>query len=75
MDPNKYHTVTITSYLRKLFENILLNRIQKHLQISTVIVSHPLQFGFVKEHEAIPAFCTLTEAIQYNAKWSSSVYL
>ncbi|VDI57862.1 Hypothetical predicted protein [Mytilus galloprovincialis] len=35
---------------------------------------HPLQFGFVKEHGAIPAIYTLKEAIHYYLERNSIVY-
>ncbi|VDI80721.1 Hypothetical predicted protein [Mytilus galloprovincialis] len=35
---------------------------------------HPLQFGFVKEHGAIPAIYTLKEAIHYHLERNSIVY-
>lgn len=53
-NPNSYRDVTLTSSLGKLLEKIILNLL---LEINNVI-PHSLQFGFVKEHGAIPAIYT-----------------
>ena len=52
-------TVTLTSALGKLFEKLLLNRIQKLLEKNNTVVPHNLQFGFIKEHGSIPAIFTI----------------
>ena len=38
------------------------------------MIPHPLQFGFVKEHGAIPAIYTLKEAIRFYLERNSIVY-
>jgi len=57
-NPNSYRDVTLTSSLGKLLKKIILNRIQKLLLEINNVIPHSLQFGFVKEHGAIPAIYT-----------------
>ena len=73
-NPNSYRAVTLTSSLGKLLEKIILNRIQKLLLEINNVIPHSLQFGFVKEHGAIPAIYTLKEAIHYYLEHNSIVY-
>ncbi|CAG2219895.1 unnamed protein product [Mytilus edulis] len=73
-NPNSYRAVTLTSSLGKLFDKIILNRIHKLLVDINSVMPHPLQFGFVKEHGAIPAIYTLKEAIHYYLERNSIVY-
>ncbi|CAG2239638.1 unnamed protein product [Mytilus edulis] len=73
-NPNSYRAVTLTSSLGKLFDKIILNRIHKLLVNINSVMPHPLQFGFVKEHGAIPAIYTLKEAIHYYLERNSIVY-
>lgn len=72
--PNSYRAVTLTSAIGKLFEKLLLCRIEKTLEQNSKTVPNRLQFGFVKGHGSIPAIYTLKEAINYYLERNSTVY-
>lgn len=72
--PNSYRAVTLTSTLGKLFEKILLVRMQKYLTTKNCVMPHYLQFGFVKNHGSITAIYSLMESIRFYIERQSVVY-
>lgn len=71
-DPVNYRGITLTSCLGKLFEKILMTRIQKYLD--KISFPHPYQFGFRKKAGAISAAYTLQESLMYYNNHNSNVY-
>jgi len=71
-DPVNYRGITLTSCLGKLYEKILMTRIQKYLD--KINFPHPYQFGFRKEAGAISAAFTLQECLIYYTNHNSNVY-
>ncbi len=72
-DPANYRGITMTSALSKLFERLLLNRIEtwtdRHVEFP-----HPYQFGFRRNYGAETAVLSLVESIAYYNERSSPVY-
>ena len=66
--------MTLTSAIGKLFEKLLLYRIDLFFKQIFNTVPHSLQFGFVKGHGSIPAIYTLKESINCYIERSSTVY-
>ncbi len=73
-DPKNYRGITLTSCLGKLFEKLLLKRIEHKLLKSNPNFPDKLQFGFRKEHGAIMSAFTLMESIQYYNYRDSPVF-
>ena len=73
-DPRNYRGITLTSCLGKLFEKLLLKRIEIKLSKSQPDFPDLLQFGFRKEHGAIMSVLTLMESIQYYLQRDSPVF-
>ena len=72
--PSNYRGITLTSAIGKLFEKVLISRIDSWLSEKRITFPHKLQMGFVKGRGAtIAAFC-LEECIDYYRKRKSPVY-
>ena len=54
-NPVNYRGITLTSVLSKLFEKIVLKRIENSLIEKKISFPHELQFGFRDDHGALPA--------------------
>ena len=64
-DPNNYRAITLTSSIGKLYEKIILSRIENTLEENGTIFPHKCQFGFRKGYGTIPAIFTIKELINY----------
>ena len=73
-NPTNYRGITLTSAISKLFEKIILSRIENELIEKNISFPHPLQFGFRNDHGAIPACYVLKEAIGYYVSRGSPVF-
>ena len=72
--PSNYRGITLMSAIGKLFEKVLINRIDSWLFENTITFSHKLQMGFAKGRgDTNAAFC-LEECIDYYRKRKSPVY-
>ena len=72
-DPSSYRGITLTSILGKLFERLILDRIELWID-KNVNFPHPFQFGFRKGTGAETAVLTVMEAICYYNERNSPVY-
>ncbi len=72
-DPSNYRGITLTSVLSKLFDRLLLNRIEVWASNSKGF-PHQFQFGFRKGAGAETAALTLLESIAYYNERNSPVY-
>ncbi|XP_048744007.2 uncharacterized protein LOC125657478 [Ostrea edulis] len=73
-NPTNYRGITLTSAISKLFEKVILSRIENELTEKRILFPHPLQFGFRNDHGAIPACYVLKEAIGYYVSRGSPVF-
>ena len=72
--PTNYRGITLTSIISKLFEKVILLRIENDFISSGVSFPHELQFGFRNDHGAIPACYVLKEIICYYVNKGSPVF-
>lgn len=61
-NPSNYRPISLLSTLSKIFERLILNRINRHLEISNVIPHE--QFGFKVGHSTNHQLCRITQAIK-----------
>lgn len=73
-NPTNYRGITLTSVISKLFEKILLSRVEQSFTHNNVTFPHDLQFGFRCEYGAIPACFVLKEALNYYISRGSPVF-
>ncbi|MEW8545933.1 MAG: reverse transcriptase family protein, partial [Candidatus Thiodiazotropha sp.] len=69
-DPNNYRAVTLTSSLLKLYERVLLNRLEKSLPRL-----NPLQGGFQKNMGCSMTSYLLQESVNYAKENNSKLYV
>ena len=72
--PSNYRGITLTSAIGKLFEKVIINRIDSWLSENTITFPHKLQMGFVKGRGATTAAFCLEGCIDYYRKRKSPVY-
>ena len=58
-DPSNYRPISVTSFISKIFEKLILNRLINFLNSNSVL--SPRQFGFTKNRSTKDALTTLTE--------------
>ena len=67
-DPNNYRPIALATASSKIFEKLILTRIENFLSISDY------QFGFKANHSTDMAIFTLKETVNYYLKKNSSVF-
>ena len=72
--PSNYRGITLTSAIGKLFEKLLIGRIDSWLSENRITFLHKLQMGFVKGRGATIAALSLEECIDFYRKRKSPVY-
>lgn len=72
-DPDNYRAITLSSVIHKLFERILLTRIQLFDNIQPPI--HPLQGGFQKHFGCLMTSFMLRESIYFAKENGSRLYV
>ena len=70
-DPNSYRAITLTSTLLKLFERIILNR----LDDCNCLIEHPLQGGFRKGLGCMMTSLALSESLHFAKENNSKMYV
>ena len=70
-DPNSYRAITLTSCILKLFERIILNR----LNDSNCLVEHPLQGGFRRGLGCMMTSLALSESLYFAKENNSKLYV
>ena len=73
-NPVNYRGITLTSVLSKLFEKIVLKRIENSLIDKKISFPHELQFGCRDDHGAVPACSVLKECISFYVTKRSPVF-
>ena len=68
-DKNNYRPIAISCIISKVFENIILHRIEDYLWTTDN------QFGFKAHHSTDLCAYALTECIEYSKSRSTSVYV
>ena len=64
MDPSSYRPISLLSSLSKLFERVLLHRINRHIDNNNIIPNH--QFGFRKAHSTTHQLYRVVKLIKTN---------
>lgn len=62
LEPSSYRTIILLSSLSKLFERILLKRINSHIELNHLLPNH--QFGFRQKHSTIHQLYRVTKHIK-----------
>ena len=73
-NPASYRGITLTSTLSKLFEKLLLERIESYVNTVNPDFPHKLQSGFRRGHGATTAVHILKETISHYVERDSNVY-
>ena len=68
-DKNNYRPITLSSTISKVFENVILYRLEEYLWTTDN------QFGFKAGHSTDLCVYALTEFIEYFKRRSTSVYV
>jgi len=73
-NPSNYRGITLTSAVGKIFEKILLNRIEAYLQSKTCGFPHKLQCGFRKGYGATISTFIIKEVITQYIDRGSNIF-
>ena len=73
-DPNSYRPITLLPVLYKLFERLLLVRLQVWTADNNIIFPNPQQSGYQKNRSCVSTSFTLLEAIYHQLERHSKVY-
>lgn len=74
-DANNYRPISLIPCFCKIFEKVLLNRINKHLESKQPPFPNPQQHGFRKELSCTTAAFNLQETIFHQIERNSHVYV
>ena len=71
LDPNNYRAITLSSVLLKLYERVLLTRIERSGQVKI----HALQGGFQKNSNCLMTSFLVREGSRYAREHNSKLYI
>ena len=74
-DPASYRPVSLIPCFSKIFEKLLLNRINAYISCSKIQFPCPQQHGFQKQLSCITTAFNVQEAVFYNVERQSDVYV
>lgn len=63
-DPSSYRPISLLSSISKIFERLVLNRLNSHIEANNIIPAE--QFGFRTGHSTVHQLCRVTRNIQLN---------